>query len=100
MKHISHLTGLLSGGKHGLVSLCLMAGKHILFEKLRQGEMLKGLGQLHAALIVSRLGSFTEPELPGKHSAYTTTNTLMFERLEISEIIPNCKQTQSILKSE
>lgn len=46
---------------------------HILFEKLRQGEMLKRLCELHAALIVSRLGALTEPNLPVKHSARALT---------------------------
>lgn len=51
---------------------------HILFEELRQGEMLEGLCQLHAALIISRLGSLTEPNLPAKNSANTHGYKLMF----------------------
>lgn len=49
--------------------------RHILFEELRQREMLEGLCQLHAALIISRLGSLTEPNLPVKNSAHTRTHT-------------------------
>lgn len=48
---------------------------HILFEELRQGEMLEGFCQLHAALVISRLGSLTEPNLPVKSSAHTRTHT-------------------------
>lgn len=78
----------MSGGKSAanVVSLFEVDGKgcwnsgppHILFEELRQGEMLEGFCQLHAALIVSRLGSLTEPNLPVKNSAHRRTHTLMF----------------------
>ncbi len=48
---------------------------HILFEELRQREMLEGLCQLHAALIISRLGSLTEPNQRTHTHTHTHTRT-------------------------